>query len=416
MDRNDFYAQRSRFFLPLSPAGRGGLYLCALLGVATFVAGMTLGETQRTWGSFLFNLFFFFCIALGGIAFGCMQDVIGALWARPIRRLHEALGGFLPLSLLFFAGYLLCIKWNVWEAKAIYKWIADPEMLHHFPGKRTWLQENFMLIRVGATLVLLWLLTRWQICQGVERDLAYVNGDLKKAAALGEKVRHTLRHWSAPVMVSYSILFSILTFDLLMSLAPTWLSTLWAGWCFSIMMQTLFALLLVVMFFFKTSPIGAYYEQKHFHDVGKLLHGFTVFFAYLTYAHILTYWYTNIPEETSYFIDRLKEPWIYLIILSPFLTFVFPFFMLIPKASKWLAPVTLPIALVALVGQWLTFLLVVMPEVTDGKSLIFPWIEIGIFFGFLGCFFACFFRFASKVPMLPLADPLLKEALQSGHH
>ncbi len=416
MDRNDFYAQRSRFFLALSPAGRGGLYLCALIGVATFITGMMLGQTQRTWGSFLFNLFFFFCIALGGIALGPMQDVIGAMWGRPIRRLHEAFGAFVPVALCCFAAYLACIKLNVWEAKSIYKWIANPEMLHHFPGKSTWLQENFMIIRNIAALVLLGLLTRWQMRQGVKRDLALVAGDKKLAHALGEKVRQSLRHWSAPVMVAYSVLFSVLVFDLLMSLAPTWLSTLWGGWCFSIMMQTLFALLLVMMFFFKNSPIGEFYGQKQFHDVGKLLHGFTVFYAYLTFAHILTYWYTNIPEETSFFLDRLQEPWLYLVIVSPFLTFVFPFFMLIPKASKWLAPVTIPIALVSLAGQWLTFLLVVMPELTDGKGLIFPWIEVGIFMGFLGCFLACFFRFASTVPMLPIADPLLKEALEGGGH
>ncbi len=415
MDRNDFYAQRNRFFLTLTPAGRGGLYLCALLGIATFVAGMMLGDTQRTWGSFLFNLFFFFCIALGGVALGSMQDVIGAVWGRPIRRIHEAFGAFVPMALICFAGFLICLKLNVWEAKSLYKWIVNPEMLHHFPGKSTWLQENFMLIRNGVALVLLGILTGWQVSLGVKRDLALVAGDRQKATMLGEKARHILRYWAAPVMVAYSLLFSLLVFDLLMSLAPTWLSTLWGGWCFSIMMQTLFASLLLMMFFLQRSPLGAFYGQKQFHDVGKLLHGFTVFFAYLTFAHILTYWYTNIPEETSYFIDRLKEPWIYLVIVSPFLTFVFPFFMLIPKASKWLAPVTIPIAFVALAGQWLSFLLVVMPEVTDGKGLVFPWIEIGIFLGFLGCFLASFFRFASKVPMLPIADPLLKEALASHH-
>jgi len=415
MSRNDMHTHPTRFFLSLSPTGRGGIYLCLLLGIAVFLSGMLLGETQRTWGSFLFNLFFFFSIALGGVAFGSMNDVIGALWGRPIRRIHEAFGAFLPTSIICFLAFLLCIRMNIWDAKLIYKWIADPKMLHHFPGKDIWLQENGMLLRNAISLILLGLLTRWHLKIGVKRDQLLVEGHTKEAHAQGEKVRACLRYWSAPIMVAYSVLFSVVAFDLLMSLAPTWLSTLWAGWCFSIMMQTLCALLLVMMFFFQNSAIGAYYERKQFHDVGKLLHGFTVFFAYLTFAHILTYWYTNIPEETSYLIDRLQAPWIYLVILSPFLTFVFPFFMLIPKASKWLKPVAIPVALVALLGQWVSFLLVVMPEVTDGQHLALPWIEVGLFLGFLGAFFSAYFRFSSRVPMLPLADPLLQEALASHH-
>jgi hypothetical protein len=145
------------------------------------------------------------------------------------------------------------------------------------------------------------------------------------------------------------------------------------------------------------------------------LHGFTVFFAYLTFAHVLTYWYTNIPEETSYFLTRLEKPWVYFIIAAPFLVFLIPFIFLIPKANKWNPKTAIPIALVVLSAQWLNYMLVVIPEVVSAHEWQFPWIELGTFLGCLAGFLLSIYRFAQKIPMVSLADPLLLPALESAH-
>ena len=181
------------------------------------------------------------------------------------------------------------------------------------------------------------------------------------------------------------------------------------------MMQSLLALILLFMFALQNTSIGQFIQKEQYHDVGKLLHGFTVFFAYLTFAHVLTYWYTNIPEETSYFFTRLEKPWLYFVIAAPFLNFVFPFFMLIPKVSKWTFLITIPIAIVVILSQWISYFLIVIPEVADPKTWSFPWIELGIFLGFIGGFLAVIFRFGQKIPMIGIADPLLTSALNKAH-
>jgi hypothetical protein len=413
MNIKDLYQKRDHFFIKISPTARGGLIFCILLGITSFAAGMLSGEHTRTWGSFLFNAMFFFSIALGGTAFGNMQDVISAKWGRPIKRIHESFSAFLPLVSVLFIAFLVCVKFDVLQAGKVYKWIADPSIVAHFFGKNVWLQPNFMFVRDIFALVVIVYLTQWHYRVSTAADRAFLSNHFEEGVRLGQKAQKTLGKWSAPVLIVYSILYSILAFDLLMSLTPTWVSTLWAGWQFSVMMQTLLATTLLVLFYLKKKPVGHYIGRQQFHDVGKLLFGFTAFYAYLTYAHVLTYWYTNMPEETSYFITRLQNPWFCYIIAAPFVSFLIPFILMVPKASKWTGFVAIPVCLLVLASQWINMMLVVSPEVSDAKLWSLSWIELGMLLGFLSAFILTLVHRSSKIPVINLADPLLYQS--SGH-
>ncbi len=416
MSSPNLYDQRNQFYLTVSPAARGGLIFCVLMGFIAFIGGMASGEATRTWGSFLFNLFYFFAIALGGIAFAGMQDVIGAKWGRPMMRLHESFASFLPIAAFSFLVFFLAIKLNLFGAGSVYSWIADPASIEGFWGKRDWLVPEFMLARDIFALGLILYLSFWQLGHKVRRDLAVVRGGPKDGVRLGNEVQAKLRYWTAPVLIVYALAFSLLAFDLTMSLAPTWLSTLWGAWAFAAMMHTTMASILIFMFAMRGTPVGQLLHRQHFHDIGKLMHGFTIFFAYLTYAHIITYWYGNVPEETEYFLHRLHDPWVKIVVAVPFLVFLFPLFALIPKVSKWTAGITLPICAVILVAQWLVSLLVVIPEVADPKTWGLPWIEVGIFLGFLGIFLSSIAWFGKRYPMVGIGDPLLAEAMAHSEH
>ncbi len=415
MKADDLFEQRNLFFLKMNPTTRGAVLFSMLAGLAAISAGIASGEITRVWGSLLFNMFFFFTLALGGMVFAGMQDVIGAVWARPIRRIHEAFGAFLPVAAGFFIVFLICVRFNIAHASELYSWIVKPEILHGTHGKEVWLQPGFMVARdIFAILVILFFVS-WQYKHSLTKDMVYLDGKKEEAKKIAEDAKGRLRYFSAPILFIYSICFSLLGFDLLMSLSPLWFSTLWGGWLFAIMMQTLFASMLITMFIMKDTPMGNIIGRQQFHDVGKLMHGFTIFFAYLTYAHILTYWYGNVPEETEYFIERLHAPWIYIVLGAPLLNFVLPLFAMIPKASKWTKSVATPIASLILFAQWLTFCLVVMPSAGEHHGVWIPWIEFGIFLGCFSLFLSTIFWFGGRYPMVSFADPLLKQALESNH-
>ncbi len=420
MNIKDIYQQKNDFFYKPSSTARGAMFFCLmllLLGIGLGLFSTILGDKLRFWGSFLLSVFFFYSIALGGVAFGAMQDTIGAKWGRPVKRIHESFGSFLIAGSILIVMFLLMVKFQFLEAHKVFSWIAHPEFIQHFAGKRDWLTVDFLIYRDIGALALVLVLYFWQRSKTLNRDAILLKGDVEKAQEVGATSQQSLRYFSAPLLVVYALCYSLLSFDLTMSLAPTWFSTLWAGLSFSIMMQTLMAMLLLFMFAMRGSGFSHLIKRQQFHDVGKLMHGFTIFFAYLTYSHVLTYWYGNIPEETEYFIHRLHQPWLTLIFLVLGLAFVFPLFSLIPKASKWTAGLTIPIAVIILGAQFLSYIVFVIPEVVAAESWRGPTIELLMFLGMLGIFMASIFRFAHKHPMVSVADPIFLASLkESAHH
>jgi hypothetical protein len=411
----ELFEQRGNYYLKTTSTARGAVIFLVLIGIIAVGLGFAQGFGTRVWGAIVFNTFFFFALALGGSAFAAMQDILSAKWARPIIRIHESFTSFLPFAAAIFTATLVCVKLNLAGARDVWSWVADPSMLHHFWGKRSWLSENLWIGRDIFALAVILGLSCWQIGQKLCRDKLFVAGKKDEAKVKAQQVHDRLRYWSAPILICYALTFSLLGFDLLMSLAPTWLSTLWGGWLFAIMMQTLMATLLITMWIIKDTSIGSLIQRQQFHDVGKLMHGFTIFFAYLTYAHVLTYWYGNMPEETQYFAERLQAPWIYIVIGAPILSFVIPLYGMIPKASKWTKMIGGTIAAGILCAQWCTFLLVVQPQVVKNE-LGLPWIELGTFAAVFGLFLSSVLMFAKRHPMVAVGDPLLHESLSGGHH
>ncbi len=416
MSTNDFFADKRSLYLN-SPTLQIASLVGIVVGVGAMAGGFVMGQGTRVWGAYLFNLFFFFSIGLGAMALAAMQDVIGASWGRPIRRLQEGFGAFVPVGALLFTVFIVAIALDIGGAGKVYKWIANPAMLDHFWGKNMWLKPGLMYFRVIFLLLIMTAVVFWQLKLSLGRDKLWMEGRHEEAEAAGEEVRVKSKFWSAPVLIIFGVGFTFFCFDVTMSLSPLWFSTLWGGWQFAVMMQTLMATLLITMFALRKTAIGPYIKRKQFHDVGKLMHGFTVFFGYLTFAHILTYWYGNVPEETEYFIHRLHGPWLFFVSAVPVLAFVIPLYSLIFKAAKWTSYITIPLAGIILLGQWFTYLILVMPEVVSPETFLkpLPFVEIGLFLGMLGLFLGTFLWFAKRFPMLPVADPLLAEALHGDH-
>lgn len=413
---NDFYKDRDQFYLKPSGGFVGLIFASLILGLVVLGYGFATMEGKTVWGAYLFNLFFFFCLGLGGLAMSAIQDVVAAVWARPIKRIWEAFGFFVPVAAVMFFIFFLAIKFDILGAREVYSWIHNPDIVHHFWGKNVWLSENFFLLRGLFILSVLSILSMWQVRQSLKRDLKFVEGDRDSALQIGEETRVKLNFWSGGLLVVYGVSLTFFGIDVIKSLSPLWFSTLFGGWQFAIMMQTLFATTLIIMFALKESKIGSVIYKQQFHDVGKLLFGFTVFFGYTTFAHVLTYWYGNMPEETEYYIHRLHGPWLTILWFVFFAAFVIPMYSLVFKSAKWTWWAAIPIAAMVLLAQWTTNLVLVMPEVSSRDGAYLPLAELGGFLFFFGLFFLTFITVGKRVPMVGLADPLLPKGIELSRH
>lgn len=415
MNLNELYDKRNDFFVGENKTVKNSLIALLVIGLAVLIYGFIQSPT-RAWGAILTSNVFFFFISLGGVLLGAMQDTVGAVWGRPIKRIHESFGQFFKISASIFILFFISVKFNILSAHDVYIWIREPEMLKDFPGKNVWLTENFFIVRNIIALAVMMALVTWSKRQNSLADNAFLAGKLSEAESLGELSRNRLRLWSGPILFAHGVLFTFVATDVTMSLSPLWFSTLWGGWSFAVLMQSLLSLILILLFFFRKASFGAFISRSQFHDVGKMLHGFTAFWGYLTFSHILTYWYGNVPEETEYFIHRLHAPWVGILIAVGIMAFVIPLFGLIPKKAKWTFGYTLPLAVIILTAQWLMHLVVVQPEVVPASSFGIPFVEVGTLLLFIGGFGFTVYRYGRKNLMVSLADPMLRKYFAEQEH
>ena len=214
---------------------------------------------------------------------------------------------------------------------------------------------------------------------------------------------------SAIFLVVYAITFSLASCDWLMLLEPMWFSTIWGVYNFAGMVQaTLAVMILLAIVLRRVGPLSTAFTDDHLHDLGKLLIGFSCFWMYIWFSQYMLIWYTNIPEETSYFLLRKHGPWGPLMIANILLNWIVPFFALLPRPCKRSESIMIKIAVVVLVGRWLDLYLMIFPATSGAVFGIWEVASIALLIGAVSWLF---FKSFVKAPPVPKGDPLLNESL-----
>ncbi len=367
------------------------LWLLVVLGSAIIAAGL-LFAPQRTWPNLLLMSFYLLTLSLAGVVFVALQYVSGAHWAVALRRVPEAMGKLIPVG----GAAVLVI---LFIRPALYSWTAPAAGAEPVPAFRAWwLSLTFFRGRAIA-FVLLWTLFAFVLTR------ASIRQDTDGAA------RHTVANsrLSAFFVVLFAFTFWLAAYDWIMSLDPRWYSTIFASYNFAgLFLGGLAALTLLVIWLRARAAIIV--TDDHLHDLGKLLFAFSTFWMYLWFSQYMLIWYANVPEETTYFVQRLHGYWASLFVLDMVLNWVGPFFALLPRRNKKNPNVLMKVCIVLLAGRWLDLYLMIMPSFA-GKTLPLGVIEAGVAAGGFGVFMLAFLRVLRSAPLVPLRDPFLAESL-----
>ncbi len=372
-------------------------YILFAIGLITFAVGL-MQSPQRAWSAFLTAFFFFACLGVGGLFFAAINHLTKAGWSVTVRRLAEGLTSYLPAmavgAVILFVG-----------AKILYSW-ADAEKVaadHLLQLKSAYLNPGFFAIRLVVFCGGLLLFKKWLVGGSLRQDLT---GD--------ENITHKSVGYSIAFVLFFAIFFSLFSVDLLMSLLPTWYSTIFGVYCFAGLFQsTMAALSIIIVLLRRSGLVRGYITEEHQHDVAKFMKAFTVFWAYIAFSQFMLIWYANIPEETEYYIMRSQHGWLWISLGLLFFRFIFPFLVLLPRGSKRNGSVLIAVSVLILVMQYVDIYWMVYPNFFEGQLLFGFW-EIGIFLGFAGVFLFTLFRFFEKHNLVPIKDPRLHEALD--HH
>jgi len=369
----------------------GGVGLVAL--IAAFITGF---GTKDFSFSYLTAYYYWLTIALGGLFFVLLHYLARSGWSVVVRRLAEHVMGSLPLFVLLFIPVALGMH-------DLYHWthadaVAHDPLLQH---KTPYLNEPFFFAR-AVFYFLIWTgLSVYFWRQSTKQD---DTGDLEITKRLHKR--------SALGMVLFAITLTFAAFDWVMSLEPHWFSTIFGVYVFAGCVVSIFALLILLVLGLKSSGALSVVNWEHFHDMGKLLFGFVVFWAYIGFSQFMLIWYANIPEETYWFAMRWDDPtWRKISIFLAVGHFVVPFFFLI---TQWVKRnrVTLITA-----GIWMLFMhyvdmyWLVMPTKHHGEFHPNLMLDIACWLGIGGLFLGLVLHLMQKSSLVPTRDPRLGESL-----
>lgn len=416
----------------------------AFAGVGVVVASVGYAADPRRFAfSYLMGLAVVMTISLGSIFFILMQHLTGASWSVTVRRTAE----FLASGIVVVP--LLVVPVAVGGTHHLYPWwgghdagAAHGETAAHGDGaaaegagghaaaahvaagsaqehalhavhaetlakKHAFLNSPFFYGRMLAYLAV-WLflarsLFRFSTAQDADGDPRWTLKSERFAT------------W-ATFLFAFSLTFA--SFDWFMSLEPNWYSTMFGVRVFaSSILIAHAAVILITLGLRRARVIGDEVNVEHYHDLGKLMFGFLVFWAYVSFSEFMLIWYAAIPEETVYYHRRWDTPWWRtLSIAIVVVKFIVPFYLVMSRNAKR------NFGLIGLSAAWICVTHVievyywVMPYYADlaDISLSFAGLatDVGCVLAPLGIYLAVVFWRMLRHPVIPVRDPRIGRALR----
>ena len=352
---------------------------------------------NRPWAALYVAAFFFFMISLGVLAFYGIQWAAQAGWSPVLFRVMEAItyyvlpGGLIVLGIAVASGTIGHYNLFIW---------MDPEVVEHdklIQGKSGFLNMTGFVIR-GLVFIAGWSLYRYFARKfSIAQDSADDNRNFKKTFRI-----------SAAFLVFYIYTESMMAWDWIMSVDPHWFSTLFGWYVFASMFVSGITVIALMSIYLKAKGYLEFVNDSHIHDLAKFMFGISIFWTYLWFSQFMLIWYSNIPEEVTYFISRFNDyklPFFGMVVMN----FIFPLLVLMNSDYKRVNWFVVMAGIVILIGHYLDVFNMIMPATVGDRWFIgIP--EISSVLLFAGLFLFLVFNALSKVPLLAKGNPFIKES------
>ena len=372
-----------------------------VIGFGSFVFGIMGRHPERAWQAYLINFLLWSAIAQGGLLFSVVMHTVKARWSGPLSNLAESFTAFFPISFGLFVVLFLGKNY-------IFPWLHQD--LH---GKEVWLNVPFLFTRdVAGLLVLyglgfaylyhaLWLKLDRSISNGKIRKYLYKRWN--RSIPDVQRCRSRMTVIGILYIFAFTLVLSLIGYDLVMSTDPHWYSTLFGAYTFVKAFYIGLGGLIILASILHLNPdIEFKLKPSQFHDVGKLFFAFCLVWADFFYVQLVVIWYGNIPEETAYLIDRtMTPPWNSLAWFVFIVCFILPFIILLNKKVKTKPQFMSILCTVVIMGIWLEHLLLVGPSLNHHASSLPLGLTDGlIFLGFLSLISLAVMYFLNLFPEL----------------
>ncbi len=382
-------------FYSVSPRFKSIILGIIILGLITIGLGLFISP-ERTWANFLLNNYYFISIIVGATFFLAIQYITQSGWSAMFIRIPHAIGMYMPFAAII-------ILFLIFGMHSIYHWsipgVAElsPEIEHKSP----YLNVPFFFIRL-VIIFALWilmttLLRKTSLMEDHESNLKYF---------------HKSEKYSKIYIFILAITFSLLTFDLIMSIDVHWFSTIFAVKNFVSGFYHAVSIITLIVIFLNRNGCFRDLNKAHLRYFSRYLFILGVIWAYLWFIQYMLIWFANIQEETIYYVVRTEGKWRTLFFLNIILNWVIPFIILLPGKTNSNKLILVVICIILIIGQWVDLYLQIMPGSVGEFNIGF--IEVGVFAGFIGLFIFIVSRSLGRIPLIPKNHPYLGESIH--HH
>lgn len=332
-----------------------------IIGAVTFIVQAAGDHPEKAWQAYLINFLLFSAISQGGLLFSIVMNATGARWSRLLSGVSESFAAFFPVSFVLFL-ILFIGKGHV------FPWL---EMDLH--GKQVWLNLPFLFTRNFISLIILYALGFAYLYHALWFKQPLGRGSSGTSRLLGRrwqqqpadfrKYRTRMTVYGNLYILAFTLVLSLIGFDLVMSMDPHWYSTLFGAYTFvKAFYVGLGAVIILASLLHLDSKVDFSLPESSFHDIGKLFFAFCLLWGDFFYVHLVVIWYGNIPEETAYMIQRTQTaPWNALAWTVFMVGFILPFLILINKRIKTLPKAMSVICAGVIVSIWLEHYLLLGP-------------------------------------------------------
>jgi len=371
--------------------------ILAIISVVGFLISLFFlkKDTHHYLVSYLTSFVFFMTLTLGSLFFVLIQMITRAGWSVVVRRIPETLMTSIPLMALFF----LPILFGVHE---IYHWAVPHVMVedHVLHAKSPYLNIPFFVIR-GIIFFGLWYwLAKTFYSNSIAQD---TNPDGERTLKLQKYATFGI------ILFALSLTFAFI--DWVMSLTPHWYSTIFGVYFFG--GSVLIALTVTSLLYLLLRHYGflkSVVTVEHFHDLGKLMYGFNIFWTYIAFSQFFLIWYANIPEETIWYHMHFAGTWGNVTALLIIGHFAIPFIFFMSRHAKRNLKFHTGMALWIVCMHLLDMYWIIMPNVSP-NGIHVAIVDVLLLVSMGSAYFSYFFFRLKKQSLLPVNDPRIEESL-----
>jgi hypothetical protein len=366
----------------------------SVLGIILSAVGAATDHVQFAY-SWFFAFYFFFTIALGSFFWVTLHYACDSDWSVLARRTWENILGLFPVLLVIFIPLL----WPDFR-DVLWKWMSpahahDPEVAI----RGAYLNPMFFYVRVFAYFFYFVLAGLYYRRESVLQDRD------------GNPILTRRMHdHSFLALVIFGLLETFLGFDWFMGLDWRWASSLFGVYNYAVCAQASLAAGIVLIALLRSGGYLLMMNHEHFYLMGKLLFGFTIFWAYIAFGQYLLIWYANIPEETIFYNNHNRGGWVYLTYFLAVGKFFFPaIYLLAQDTKKSLRALTF-------IAAWILFMhgvelyWFIMPY-AHMQTLLPSWQDFAAFLTVGSILGFAYIRIAATASLFPTRDPRLVECL-----